>query len=85
LIKLKRLELALEDLNSACELEPISQNFFSRAGLYSDLAQYENALNDLTFALEKDDSSNFEFKIRCCYRRAVVYFDLGKKNNINFS
>ena len=78
LAKLKYLDMALEDLILACELEPIAQNFLTRATIYADLGDYENALEDLDIALEKDDSTNFELKLICSYRRAVVYYELAK-------
>lgn len=49
LAKLKKLNLAIEDLDSSINLEPNANNYYSRGTIYSDFGEYENAIEGLFF------------------------------------
>lgn len=75
LAKMKRITMALEDLDIACKLEPIPLHFYSRGSVYAEGNKYESAINDFTRAIN-DISITTELKIRCLHRRALTYFEM---------
>jgi tetratricopeptide (TPR) repeat protein len=75
LAKMKRITMALEDLDVACRLEPIPLHFYSRASVYAEGCKYELAINDFTRAIT-DTVITAELKIRCLYRRALTFFEM---------
>lgn len=79
LSKLKKIEMGLEDLDTACRLDPCAFNYFSRATIYVDAKKYTKAIQDLSQALLSDNST-IEIRLRCLYRRASAYFDLKSFN-----
>jgi tetratricopeptide (TPR) repeat protein len=60
LAKLKRLEMACEDLTHACRLDSHPNNYITRGNLYADMGKYDLAVDDLDKALriiEKEEMS----------------------------
>jgi tetratricopeptide (TPR) repeat protein len=83
LLKLKRVTLAVEDLDTACRMEPTSHNFFSRGTIMLENGKYELAIKDLSRTIEIDRESSNPAKdlyLRSLYKRALGYFELGKYN-----
>lgn len=75
LSKLKRIPMALEDMDIAVKLDPSPLTYLSRAMVYMEGIKYDNAVTDLTRALN-DESISQELKVRCLYRRALAYIEL---------
>jgi len=47
LAKMKKIDMALEDLDTACRLDPCALNFFSRATVYLDAKKYSKSIQGL--------------------------------------
>jgi len=86
LLKLKRVTLAIEDLDAAIRMEPSAHNYFSRATVLLENGKYEQSIKDISRAIdvEKDANSSSsssgsskDFILRCLYKRALGYFESG--------
>ena len=76
LAKLKKFNLAVEDLNSAILYEPTAGNYFARACVFVDFGRFADAVKDFTAAVSDEAACSTEFKIKVKYRRALAHFDL---------
>ena len=81
--KLKKTDLAIEDLTLACRYDPAPQTFITRATLHLENKSYESALSDCNRAInliEKEsilspDEKN-DFLMLAMFRRAQVYHEM---------
>lgn len=78
LTKLKRIPLAVEDMDQACALEAIPLHFYSRGTVLADSNQNEAAMADFTRALAQTGLIAYDMKLRAYYRRALAAFELGR-------
>lgn len=76
LTRLKRIALAVEDLDQAIALEPIPLHYYSRGTILADSDQNEAAIADFTAALAMNDMITSDMKLRAIYRRALSAFEL---------
>lgn len=86
LARLKKLSLAVEDLDLAIEYEPSANHYYARACVYADFGHFQSAINDYSTALIEDTNSatggTVEFKVKCRYRRALSHFDLARYEDV---
>ena len=75
LSKLKRIPMALEDMDIAVKMDPNSSTYVSRAMVFMEGIKFESAVIDLTRALT-DESISPDLKVRCLYRRALCFIEL---------
>ena len=76
LTKLKRIALAVEDLDQACTFTPTPLHFYSRGTILADSGQNEQAIPDFTHALTFLDLITSDLRLRSTYRRALANFEL---------
>ena len=76
--EMKHLEMAIEDLTSAIKIDETSNHLLLRANVYFAVLEYDAAIDDLTAALEKDNSQPYDLKmkINIRFRRANVYYEV---------
>lgn len=75
LAKLKRLEMACEDLTHACHLDAHPNNYITRGNLYADMGKYDLAVNDLDKALkiiEKEEMSGEVKSLVSCHKSILL-------------
>ena len=65
-----------------CQIEPNALHLYSRGTILAECNQLEFAVKDFSKAiiLQDDQQQNSEFKMRCIYRRASVFYDMKKYN-----
>lgn len=79
LVKMKKVSMALDDVDLGCKMDPVAANLFCRASVHADIGNHEIAIRDLTKSIA-EESCTLELRLRCLYRRAASYFE-----NSNYS
>eukprot|EP01038_Epipyxis_sp_PR26KG_P007639 gene7639-10398_t len=77
LSKLKKLRMAIEDLDIAIQLEPNPANYYYRGIILYDFSKYELAINDFAQALSDEQLTvSNEMKQKCLFKRAQSHFEM---------
>jgi len=91
LAKLKRLEMAVEDLTQACHFDPCPNNYITRGNLYADLGKYDIALKDMDKAMkviEKDETAGEGIRTLVSARLAIypihLHYSLKQLLSVSF-
>lgn len=81
--RLKKMTLALEDMNLAIHYDPCQAHFYARATVYGDFGRFEEALSDYTASVNEENGPlPSDFKLKCLYRRALTCFDLQRYSDV---
>ena len=78
MMKMYKMDLALEDFTTACNLggESAGNNFFLRGSYNNEIEDYENALKDLDTALQLVEGSSSSLPHKILIKRALVQFNI---------
>jgi len=80
LVRIHKLDLALEDLSYACELDPSPNNLLMRGSLNNDMGHYDDALLDMYRVLPIGGApaaagSAQDFESKVLMKRALILFN----------
>ena len=74
LVKMKKVSMALDDVDLGCKMDPAAANLFCRASVHADIGNHDIAIRDLSKAIS-EESCTLELRLRCLYRRASSFFE----------
>jgi len=80
LIKLNKLDIALEDFNTAVELDYHVNSYYNRGQLLCDIGKIDEAIADFNKAYDKDGkqaASQQDMQAKILYRRAYAWYTKG--------
>jgi len=78
MMKMYKMDLALEDFTTACNLggESAGNNFFLRGSYNNEIEDYENALKDLDTAFQYVEGTSGSLPNKILIKRALVNFNI---------